>query len=138
MGSKTTQMKYRLDQLATFVEENNRVPTVDEVKSMFGIENVNTAREYLKKLKKAIPEPSLMLGEIQEKLLANLKKRLNDEDNLMNDSDMIKLLEFMFPKKSESHQTVEVEKVIGVEDAIELEQYVKVFGATEKPSTESL
>jgi len=137
-GTIDTKTKYRLDQLTAFIDENNRVPTVEEVKSILSIENTNTARNYLQLLKKAMPEPSTLLGEIQEKLLANIKKRLDDSENLMNDSDMIKLLEFMFPKKSESHQTVEVEKVIGADDAVELEQYAKLFGDAEKPLTEAL
>jgi hypothetical protein len=126
-GTRTTQTQYRLSVLANFIEENNRIPEVEEVQELLGIENVNTARNYLKMIKTAIPDPDSILGEIQGRLLARIKERLGDKDNPMNDSDAIKLLEFFMPKKSESKQTIEEVKVIGDAEQDELAQYRKIL-----------
>ncbi len=137
-GRRLTTTKYRLATLAAFIQDNSRVPTVEETKSLLGIENENTAKNYLKMIKAAIPDPSSTLGEIQKTLVKKLHSRLVDEEHPMGDSDMIKLLEFVFPKKSENKQTIEEVKVIGDEDAEELASYREILSGAEGSDTPPL
>jgi hypothetical protein len=128
--------QYKIYQLVEWVKENNRIPTTKEVQEIIDIPNINTARNYLRRLKQNLPEPDLT--GLQRKILDRLDERLSDTQNPLDDSNLIKLLEFFIPKKSETKQMVEYTVNDENELSDELANYRKILFGTETSDTETL
>ena len=131
-GKSTTTLDNEAKILA-WMESTGKPPSLKDIKAILGISDVANASHYLQFTHEILRERlERKLDEISDSLVRRIKERVEDEKEPMRDEHLIKLLEFVFPKKIE--QNTKVEQTVNVESVgelkAELENYSKLFPAT--------
>jgi hypothetical protein len=138
MPAKNTRTLDNETKVLNLMESLGRPPTLKEIQELLDISDKANASKYLQVTRDIVRERlEVKLNEVSDSLVRRIKERVEDtSDTRMRDENLIKLLEFVFPKKTESvnklEQTVDVGSNLA-ELKSELDAYSKLLPETTNP-----